>query len=222
MRPRIPLPPFLMPYKFREVRRRFGRRPFAILDVGAGNHSGTVTKRWFPACRYTGLDRDRGYHNVAADFAAMDDFFELDLTSLAFDRIPDSAYDVILMAHVVEHLANGDEVVRALCAKLRPGGIFYLEFPAPRSVHFPSMRGTLNFYDDLGHVRLFTIAELSGILRGCGLRIVRAGTRRDPFRILLTPLRIPLDLARYRRLSGSTFWDLLGFADVVVAEKPQV
>jgi SAM-dependent methyltransferase len=212
--------PGAMPCKFRDLRRRFGGRPFALLDIGAGNHSATRTREWFPACRYSGVDRDRQYHNDAADFAAMETFFELDLTTLAFERIPDGAFDAILMAHVVEHLHNGDEVVRALCPKLKPGGLFYLEFPAPRSVHFPSMRGTLNFYDDGGHVRVFSVGELAAVLRACGLEIVRAGTRRDPLRILLTPFRSILSLATRGFVEGCVFWDLLGFADVIVAEKP--
>ena len=212
--------PGVMPCKFKDVRRRFGDRPFALLDIGAGNPSATRTLEWFPACRYSGVDRDRHYHNDDADFAAMDAFYELDLTSLAFDGIPDGAFDVILMAHVVEHLHNGDEVVRALCPKLKPGGIFYLEFPAPRSVRFPSMRGTLNFYDDLGHVRLWTAAELAAVLRAGGLRILEAGTRRDVVRALATPLRVVTSLTRNGFVSGGVFWDLLGFADRIVAEKP--
>jgi SAM-dependent methyltransferase len=213
-------PPGLMPYKFKDVHRRFSDRPFALLDIGAGNHSATKTHEWFPACRYSGVDRDRKYNNDDADFAAMEAFFELDLTTLAFGGIPDGAFDVILMAHVVEHLRNGDEVVRALCPKLKPGGIFYLEFPAPRSVHFPSKRGTLNFYDDDGHVRLYSTTELIAVLAGCGLRIVRAGTRRDLVRALLTPVLAVRARLLHGYVPGGVFWDLLGFADVVVAEKP--
>jgi SAM-dependent methyltransferase len=212
--------PGAMPYRFQTIRRRFGARPFALLDIGAGNHSAALARRWFPACRYTGVDRDRDYHNDPADFEAMDAFFELDLTTLAFDALPDGAFDVILMAHVVEHLHNGDEVVRALCPKLKPGGMFYLEFPAPRSLHFPSMKGTLNFKDDLGHVRLWTTAEIETALRAGGLRIVKAGTRRDPLRALLTPLRVLVSLATGGFVAGGVFWDLLGFADMIVAERP--
>ena len=83
-----------IPHRFREVRRRYGRRPFRLLDVGAGNHSASLAKRWFPGCHYAGIDRDRNYHNDAADFAAMDEFFEMDLTRLEFGAIPDAGYDV--------------------------------------------------------------------------------------------------------------------------------
>src|SRR5262249_39237240 len=141
------------------------------------------------ACRYAGIDRRRDYNNDPGDLAAMDEFFELDLTTLAFGAIPDGAYDVVLMAHVIEHLANGDDVLRALVPKLAPGGMMYVEFPGPRSLHLPSMRGTLNFHDDDTHVRVFTAAEVAGILGGAGLRVVRAGTRRDWRGIVFLPLK---------------------------------
>lgn len=210
-----------IPYRFREIRRRYGRRPFRLLDVGAGNHSASIAKRWFPNCHYAGIDRDRNYHNDAADFAAMDEFFELDLTRLEFGAIPDAGYDVLLMAHVIEHLPNGDAVLRALVPKLRPGGILYVEFPGPRSLQLPSMKGTLNFHDDDTHVRVFDHREVAGILRGCGLRVLRSGTRRDPLGVLLIPLHAWNAKRAHGYVPGGVFWDLFGFADQVLAERPR-
>ncbi len=208
------------PHRFLEVNRRYGQRPFRILDVGAGNHSASVTKRWFPHCHYAGIDRDRAYHNDAADFAAMDEFFELDLTQLRFDRIPDASYDVLLLAHVIEHLANGDEVLRALVPKLKPGGMIYVEFPGPRSLRLPSKKGTLNFHDDDTHVRVFDAREVAGILEGCALRVAYARTRRDPRGILLLPVFVLRSKQKHGYVPGGVFWDLFGFADEVVAVKP--
>lgn len=209
-----------IPYRFREIRRRYGRRPFRLLDVGAGNHSASLAKRWFPNCHYAGVDRDRNYNNDAADLAAMDEFFELDLTRLEFGAIPDAGYDVLLLAHVIEHLANGDEVLRALAPKLKPGGFLYVEFPGPRSLALPSMKGTLNFRDDETHVRVFDHREVAGILRGCGLRVVSSGTRRDPLGVLFLPARVLNARRVHGFVPGGVFWDLLGFADQVLAERP--
>jgi SAM-dependent methyltransferase len=209
-----------VPFKFKSIRRRFRDRPFRLLDVGAGNHSASLAKRWFPNCHYAGIDRERGYNNDAADFECMDEFFELDLTRLEFGAIPDGAYDVILMAHVIEHLHNGDVVLRGLVPKLRPGGILFVEFPGPRSLTLPSMRGTLNFYDDPTHVRLFTADEVRRVLVDEGLRILRAGTRRDPVGILLTPLNAWHTKRVHGYVPGGVLWDLCGFAEVVVAQRP--
>ena len=209
-----------MPYRFRALRRRFGSRPFRLLDVGAGNHSASLAKRWFPNSHYAGIDRERGYNNDAADFAAMDEFFELDLTQLEFDAIPDGTYDALLLAHVIEHLANGDEVLRNLVPKLKPGGLVYVEFPGPRSLTLPSRKGTLNFHDDPTHVRLFTAAEVAGILRRRGLRILEAGTRRDPIGILMLPVHAWNARRAHGYVPGGVFWDLFGFAERVLAERP--
>ncbi len=208
------------PYRFREIHRRYGQAPFRLLDVGAGNHSASVAKRWFPNCHYAGIDLDRNYHNDARDFAAMDEFFELDLTRLRFGDIPDSSYDVLLLAHVIEHLENGDNVLRALVPKLRPGGMVYVEFPGPQSLHFPSKKGTLNFHDDDTHVRVFDAREVADILRSCGLDIVKAGTRRDARGILLLPVHAIRAKQKHGYVPGGVFWDLFGFADQVLAVRP--
>ena len=210
-----------MPYRFREIRRRYGQRPFRLLDVGAGNHSPSLAKRWFPNCHYAGVDRDRNYNIDASDLAAMDEFFELDLTRLEFGAIPDASYDVLLLAHVIEHLPNGDAVLRALVPKLRPGGFLYVEFPGPQSLKLPSKKGTLNFHDDETHVRVFDHREVAGILEGCGLRVVRSGARRDPIGILFLPLHAWRAKRAHGYVPGGVFWDLFGFADQVLAERPE-
>ena len=90
----------------------------------------------------------------------------------------------------------------------------------PRSLHLPSKKGTLNFHDDATHVRVFTAAEVAGILRTCGLTIVRAGTRRDPRGILLLPVFALRAKQKHGYVPGGVFWDLFGFADQVIAVRP--
>jgi SAM-dependent methyltransferase len=143
----------------------------------------------------------------------------MDLTALRFDDIPNAAYDVILMAHVIEHLHNGDEVLRGLAPKLRPGGMIYVEFPGPRSLRLPSKRGTLNFWDDPTHVRVFTSAEVSTLLTSLGFQIVRSGVRRDWLRVALTPAIAVHSKWKNGYVAGGVFWDLAGFAEGVVAVK---
>ncbi len=210
----------VLPHKLKAIRRHFGSRPFRFLDIGAGNHSATLAKHWFPSCHYTGVDREREYNNSPDDFAAMDAFVEMDLEKLDYSALPDAGYDAILMAHVVEHLHNGDEVVRLLARKLAPGGIFCLEFPGRRSPHLPSRRGTLNFYDDPTHVRLYAAEEIAGVLKREGLEIRRQGTRRDWHHLLLLPLHALNAKRHHGYVPGGVFWDLYGFAEEVFAVRP--
>lgn len=93
----------------------------------------------------------------------MEKFYELDLTLLDYAAIPNNFFDAIMMAHVIEHLHNGEEVLPLLVKKLKPGGHFYIEYPGKKSTTLPSMYGTLNFKDDPTHVRLYSVNELKKV-----------------------------------------------------------
>jgi SAM-dependent methyltransferase len=129
-------------FKFGFMQRSFADQPFRLLDVGAGNHSASRITLLFPNCEYYGLDMDKTYNNNEDDFRVMKGFYELDLTKLDFSVIPNDYFDGIWMAHVIEHLPNGDQVLPGLIKKLKPGGVFYIEYPGEKSTTLPSMKGT--------------------------------------------------------------------------------
>jgi 2-polyprenyl-3-methyl-5-hydroxy-6-metoxy-1,4-benzoquinol methylase len=205
--------------KFRFIARSFGRQKFKLLDVGVGNHSPSRITSLFPACDYYGLDITKQYNNSQLDFQVMKDFYLMDLTKLDFQRIPDRFFDGIWMVHVIEHLYNGDQVLEGLMQKLAPGGYMYIEYPGARSTRLPSMHGTLNFYDDHTHARVFSVAELARIFRAQGFEVLASGTRRNWYYLLATPVRILGFLLRGEKLVGNIFWDLLGFAEYLYVRK---
>lgn len=206
-------------FKFRYLRKSFGNAPFQLLDVGAGNHSASRITGLFPACKYYGLDIDKNYNNSEADFAAMAGFYETDLTKLDYSHIPDQYFDGIWMAHVVEHLYNGDEVVAALLKKLKPGGYFYIEYPGAKSLKLPSMKGTLNFKDDTTHVRVYSVPELKKVFEAGHCRMLAGGTRRNWFYILTLPARALISLVKKGHMEGNVFWDIMGFAEYLWVKK---
>jgi len=167
--------------KFIYMKRSFGSTSFILLDAGAGNHSAGKTFTVFPRCQYYGIDLNRDYNNADDDFKAMKGFFEMDLTQLKFDAIPDNFFDGIWMVHVIEHLYNGDEVIKHLLSKLKKGGFMYIEFPGEKSTRLPSMNGTLNFKDDDTHVRVYSVKELSKLFTDNGFEILKSGMRRNVF-----------------------------------------
>lgn len=205
--------------KFYYLNKVFQQNDFKLLDVGSGNHSASKTKRLFPNCEYHGIDMQKDFFNDESDYAAMTGFYEMDLTHLDFHSIPDNYFDFIRMAHVIEHLKNGDEVIAGLLPKLKQGGYIYLEYPGQKSTKLPSMEGTLNFYDDTTHVRVFSVKEVSGILTNNEFNIISAGTRRNISFLLAMPFMVMLNLVRGKKPRGNMFWDLLGFAEFVFAKK---
>jgi SAM-dependent methyltransferase len=206
-------------FKFSFLRKSFGSKPFRLLDVGAGNHSASRITKLFPQCEYYGLDLDKSYNNNAADFACMKGFYELDLTKLNYTSIPDEYFDGIWMAHVIEHLPNGDEVVAALMKKLKPGGYFYIEYPGKKSLRLPSMKGSLNFHDDPTHVRVYSVAELSAVFTDKNGTVLSSGTRRNWFYIISLPLRAVVSFVKKGYVQGNVFWDIMGFAEYLWVKK---
>lgn len=205
--------------KFYYLWKFFDNKQFTLLDVGSGNHSASKTKNLFPDCEYHGIDIDRNFNNDERDFEACHSFYEMDLSQLEFGTIPDNYFDFIRMTHVIEHLHNGDKVIECLAPKLKSGGYIYIEYPGARSLTLPSMHGTLNFHDDPTHVRVYSVPELRKLLGKNGFDILSSGTRRSPAFLAAMPLRILGSWVRGRKLQANIFWDLLGFAEYVLARK---
>jgi len=145
----------------------------------------------------------------------------MDLEAPDWGRLDPQGYDIILLAHVLEHVRQGETVLEGLWPYLRPGGYFYLETPSERSLTLPSMPGTLNFFDDPTHVRLYTLPELCNLFLRLKGQVVRAGLCRQKRKIVLLPVLLFLHLLRYGTWKrGALFWDLLGFAHFVLVRKP--
>lgn len=205
--------------KYYFMSKAMGDKKFALLDIGAGNHSPSKTFELFPSCEYHGVDLSKDYNYNEADEKALKGFYEMDLTKLEYENIPDNYFDYINMAHIIEHLHNGDKVLAGLAAKLKTGGHIYIEYPGKQSTKLPSMSGSLNYYDDPTHVRIYSYNEIADILSQCGFIVLSKGMRRSWFYILTMPLRITGFLLKGKKIPANVFWDLLGFAEYVYAKK---
>lgn len=204
-----------------DVLDKWLRKPLIkILDVGCGDHSSTKTKKYFPKCKYYGLDKSKDHNNISEDFEIMEKFYEIDLNNInLLKNIPNNYFDCIILSHIIEHIKKGEDIVLGLVDKLKAGGVMYLEFPSPRSLYLPRMSGTLNFYDDPTHIRLYTLDELCNLLSKKRFSIYRAGTRRYWKRILLFPIYLIISIIKSGRLDGSVISDMVGFASYLIAIK---
>jgi SAM-dependent methyltransferase len=193
-------------------------RPWRVLDIGCGNHSVRYVKTQFPACHYTGIDRGL-YRTTAADLRLMDEFRPTDLEAADLSECPDAGFDLVILAHVVEHLHRGPEILTAAARKVAPGGVLYVAHPHAASVQFPHRRDTLNFYDDPTHVRVWPPGEAARLLEQGGLVIVAHGRTRLPRNLLLMPLKVALSPG-IGGVNGPMLWDLYGFEEYTIARCP--
>jgi SAM-dependent methyltransferase len=213
----------LIPPKLFWVQKFQKRKSLRILDVGCGNASFKVTRKWLNVGEYHGVDREY-WRGEKGDYEGLDRFFKVDLDHDNLSEIPDDFYDVIIFSHVIEHLWKGHETLRALGRKLREDGVIYVETPSERTLRYPSAEGFLNFYDDPTHTKPYPFPEISKTLSEEGLAILKQGVRRDWKRILLlAPPAILYNLFYQlpfkRKLLAAGLWDLLGVAVFVVAQK---
>lgn len=210
----------IMPTRFKRFYNEYKDKSFKILDVGCGNHSPSITKKWFKNCEYYGVDKDI-YNNDDSDLNLMREFYRIDLSGdiRQLNKIPDDFFDIVIFNHVIEHLPNGLEVLSELTEKIKNRGKIYIEFPSIRSLSLPSMNGTLNFCDDSSHVRLYSLQEVANILLSNNFKVIKGGTRRDYARIFLSPLVVLYFFLKNRKILSCGFWDIIGFADYIFAEK---
>lgn len=107
--------------------KRFGKRlpapPATILDVGTAGGAFLEAARDFG---YTpsGIEPSQYLTNAACDRG-----FDVRAGTLADGLFGDQRFDVISMWDVIEHLCDPRDAVKGVHARLKPGGVFLLNFP---------------------------------------------------------------------------------------------
>ena len=205
--------------KFKVLNKRFKNRDeFRVLDVGCAK-SALKTKKYFRNCHYYGLDYLDRSQVEEDELGAMEQYYKIDLDKDALFDLTDNFFDAFIMSHTLEHIKNGLSVIEGLGDKLKEKGIIYIEFPSVRSLSLPSMAGTLNFCDDPGHIRIYDIKEIANVLLAANFKLIKAGTRRELLKLILTPLTYFYFRCIKRMPAAVSLWDICGFANYVLAEK---
>jgi SAM-dependent methyltransferase len=197
-----------------------------VLDIGCGNHSPRITKHYLARCEYHGV-ANRRWNLDAEDDRCMNRFFQIDLNDpSALAAVPDRGYDAVICSHVLEHLKDPYSIVPAIAAKVKSGGVLYIEAPSARSARLPRardgwgpVRGCLNFADDESHRSMVDLARVAGILEQSGLSVEGARPRRMWRRIIFLPLYLLGALTTKRFVPASLLWDVMGFAESLRAAR---
>ena len=185
-----------------------------VLDVGCGDRAPYSTYEYYPNVEYSGID----YREVPG-ISAMYAFYKYNIDGNDLADVPNNKYDVIILSHIIEHVNSGQKLLATLTKKLKSGGIIYIETPSERSLHLPSYYGTLNFYDDSTHTRVYSLTEMKDILQQNGCRILKSRIRHNLKKIIFLPLYAVSMLIRDKKISATLFWDILGFSHFIVAQK---
>lgn len=220
------LKPGIKPYKYRLITKLIEKNhTINILDVGCGHNSYNICKKYFSFDIYDGIDKEIWDGNED-DYKDLTHLFLIDLETeqLKIDHLSDTYYDLILMSHVIEHLSNGEEVIQKLLPKLTKNGVIYIETPSVKTLKYPSGIGFFNFHDDSTHKKVYSYREISNFLISSNCKVVKAGIRRDPIRLIFySPFylvwNILYSLPFKKKWDVRGLWDFFGIAQFVLAKK---
>jgi 2-polyprenyl-3-methyl-5-hydroxy-6-metoxy-1,4-benzoquinol methylase len=147
--------------------------PGKVLDVGC---SGGLLGE---------LLRDRGHHVTGVDYIEIpgvekrvDEFIQADLEQ-GLPEAVGTGYDLAVAADVLEHLRNGDALLRDMGSRLTEGGRIIIS--VPNFGHwYPRARTVLGIFDydqrgilDKTHVRFFTRRNLLRMIKKNGFKVTR-------------------------------------------------
>ena len=171
-RNRLRLTPRVRPL-FRHIRDL--QEHASVLDVGCGTGGLLeLIEGENPGLSLFGLDLTR-----PAGFRAHSAFVAGSALALPFR---DASFEVVLCAHVLEHLADPFVALGELRRVAVADGLVYVETPSHRSVAFGFGH---SFWDDPTHVRPYSPEALRRAMQHSGLRPVAWGIKRSWAGILL-------------------------------------
>ncbi len=202
---------------------RWAKKGGRFLDLGAfGGEVGGEVRPHFG--HTTAVERDPDQMLPLAE--RYDAVIIGDLEQIA--RVP-RAVDAVLLADVLEHLRDPEELLRLAAASLADDGKIFISIPnvANLAIRLHLARGKFEYQDrgilDRTHVRFFTRRTARRLVGSAGLRIVHEEATPVPIREAF-PGWPPLVIRPLERvvLALTPLWPtLLGYQFIFVAEKEE-
>lgn len=154
-----------------------------VLDFGCGDG------------RFIALAASLGFASYGIDFSATrqarahDTGVNIVGSLEEFDTLGVSRLHAATMFEVLEHVSDPLPLLRALAARLRPGGVLLLEVPDCRGITVPSTFDQFHAVQPLEHINNFTPESLAAMCERAGfvpLPRVPAHVTTSPVSVLLT------------------------------------
>ncbi len=96
--------------------------------------------------------------------------------ALASAALPPSSFDAITMSHVLEHVPDPHETLRAAHGLLRPGGVLWIATPNAWSLSRRRYGRDWLSWDPPRHLAVYTTEAVRGMLRDAGFATVEQPT----------------------------------------------
>ena len=88
-------------------------------------------------------------------------------------NLADATFDVVLMAHVIEHLPDPQDTLREIRRVLKPGGVLVMETPRYDTLMFKLLGKRERSVSCGGHVYFFTTRTLRESAEKAGFEVIR-------------------------------------------------
>jgi 2-polyprenyl-3-methyl-5-hydroxy-6-metoxy-1,4-benzoquinol methylase len=127
------------------------------------------------------IAREHGYETFGLELNVSDVEIAVgkghDVRNLTIDRLnAGEGFDVIAMWDVFEHILKPTELLREVFARLKPGGLLFLQIPNSGSVAARVLQHKCNMFDGLEHVCLYNPSTISKLMtdRGYNVKSIRS------------------------------------------------
>jgi len=174
----------ISPYSSHEMIRNFIRPNSRVLDVGCGR--GLLAEKLVNSGnRVSGIDSNP----ASIVFQGMEDYRQLDLEREYLKINYSEKFDSILLADVVEHVRNPEQLLRHLSKFLSPEGNFVISTGniAIWYYRLSLLTGRFNYGArgilDETHVRLYTLASFKSLVERAGCQVSKISYTNLPFEL---------------------------------------
>jgi len=146
-----------------------------VLDVGC--NKGYLSHKFKEnGCHVVGIEADSKCAEIAKEFC--DEVLIGDIEQIETLSYPDSYFDAIVFADILEHLKDPQRVLLKLGKYLSPDGIIIVSLPniARLDIRLRLLFGKFNYEEagilDKSHLRFFTLVTAKNLIQDSGYQIL--------------------------------------------------